>query len=586
MATIVVKVDGSTRSDVTFEGFEWNALDGFSASFSYQARHDQSPAWLSNNNLMEVYIDSVRRFYGWLRVNEPGGIAQERVTYSASDVKARLTNEEYVQINGSFRYVYNPNGEHDSEAPGVGFLNYWSVGEILVDLLEHALGYPAGGSAIPTHHDSSADITDTYLDSSWIASYDSAVLLSLSQDCDEIDIEGSRFGELIDELLAFQGDCFWYIDPATLAFVVHKLGSSSAVSVRVGELGHHADESGKNYDVEDNPIQLDLSETYTHIILEGRPLTEEIRPAGLDNVFAPWPPTGLGDAELEPVWTAADAAIWNSTDYYAGLYDGTSLQWVYRLFRAKNQTDRVWRKGTISPEGTSAIGSGAVFVTSGGNLLQAKYNAGPYSIYHSRGEICFADPLAPYWRAQSYYFWARVEHPFRVEVGPAGASAYTNYGITSKLVFINDEWWHPDSSWGDGISKYDYGRRCRDDRPKMTSWANQLQSIYGKERMSSEITVDGIDVDRYNLTKKINFDNLTASKWSGVNLQVGSIVVDPAGDRMSVSCGNRLDGIMRDSTYVFRVKKSEVQNRTGRQRANLKIQSVNRQFSNQPQVGE
>jgi len=580
MATIEVKVDGTTRSNVTFQGLEHNALDGFVAGFSYQDRHDESPSWLSNNNLVEVYIDSVRRFYGWLRVNEPGGIAQEGVTYAAYDIKHRLTAEEYIQINGAFRYIYNKDGEHDSHAPGVGFLNYWTVGEIIIDILEHALGYPTGGSDIPTHHASSADITDTYLTSAWIASYDAAAILTLTQDCDEIDIEGARFGELIDELLDFQGDCFWYIDPADLAFVVHKLSSSSAVSVRAPEVGHHVDESGKDYDLEDNAIQLDLEETYTHIILEGRPFAEEVRPAGLHEIFAPWPAGALGDAELIPAWTMADQTTWNSVDYHHGHYEGTSKQWVYRLYHAKLQGDRVWRAGIVSPEGTHTARSGTVLVSkAGGKLLQAKYNSGGYWVYPSRGEVCFYDPLDEYWLDQcTYYFWARVEHPFQVEVGPSGASAYTSYGITSKLVFINDEWWHPDSNWGDDSNAYDYGRRTRDDRPKMTTWANQLQSIYGKERMSCEIKIDGIDFSRYNLQKKLNFDNLTGSKWSGVNLQVASIVVDPANDSMSLSCGNRLDGIMRDSIHIFRVKKTEAQNRTKHTRAKTQIQDLSKKY--------
>ncbi|NOZ22615.1 MAG: hypothetical protein GXP25_16180 [Planctomycetes bacterium] len=570
MATVQIDIGGVTRTSTTLVDLVQSAPGAWEAHLREDVRHDESPAYLTNNNLVEITIDGVKRFHGWLRANEPQGIAREGVAYTAYDIKWRLLNEVYARINGSVQHIYNEEGAHDPEAPGYGFDNYWTVGEVLIDILEHALGVPGGGSDIPEHHDGNGtDVTSTYLTSAWIASYEGSTLLSLTQPLDEFELNATRFGEALDRLLEWQSDCFWYIDPATRALVVRKLSASTAVSVNAGEVNHFVDESGKSYDLVDDAIQLDLSESYTKIVLQGRDQTTEVRPAGLDTLSSKWPSGALDDALLEPAWDPDAETGWNQADADAGLYIGTPKEWVYRLFRARSQTNRKWRWGFFNEYGAPLAYTGRTFYHDGANLHRCTTGTtGSYAIYCNSGQICFLKYLPAAYRSYSLYFWGRVERPWTVEAGPSG-SAYTNYGLQSVLALYNEGWETESSSWPH-YANYDYGLTVRDDTSKLTNLANKLIGYYGKERMAVEVVVGGIDFSRYNLTKKLNFANLTGSKWGGVNLQIFHIVVDPEQDTMRLSAANRIDGVMVNGQHIFRLwdmqrerrQKERIQQRT------------------------
>ncbi|MEW6359652.1 MAG: hypothetical protein AB1696_25165 [Planctomycetota bacterium] len=553
MATVQVDIGGVTRTSTTLVELVQSAPGAWEARLREDVRHDASPSYLTNNNLVEVYLDGTKRFHGWLRVNDPQGIGREGVVYTAYDIKWRLLNEVYAKINGSARYLYNEEGARDPEAPDYGFDNYWTVGQVIIDILEHALGLPEGGSDIPVHHDSNgADVTNTYLDSSWIAGYDAEMILTLTESLDEFELNCTRFGEALDILLQWQGDCFWYIDPSTRALAIRKLSASTAVDINAGEVNHFVDESGKSYDLVDDALSLDLSESYTKIILQGRDQTVEVRPAGLNLIHSNWPSGAADDALMEKAWNASLEGSWNQADYDAGNYVGTDYEWVWRLYRARSQQNRTWRYGLMVEYGSPLGYTGRMFYHDGSNLYRCTTGTtGTYAIYASSGQICFLNPLPVAYRGYSFYFWGRVERPFQVAVGPSG-SAYTNYGLVSELAMYNEGWETESSAWPT-YGDYDLGLTVRDDTAKMTSLANKLVACYGKERMSVEVVVDSVDFDRYNLTKKLNFANLTGAKWSGVNLQVFHIIVGPERDTMRLSAANRIDGVTINGTHIHRL---------------------------------
>ena len=97
----------------------------------------------------------------------PGGVACEGITFTAQDARWRLENEP-VRINGRGSYVWNQRGSTCTTGKG-GYDSpgrdgdKWTCGEIVADILEHALGVPAGGSGIPGHHGSVCCVPDPYL---------------------------------------------------------------------------------------------------------------------------------------------------------------------------------------------------------------------------------------------------------------------------------------------------------------------------------------------------------------------------------------------------------------------------------------
>jgi len=548
---VEVKVNGVVKSNIEVREISMSILQHWEAKlFDPTVRHDETSA-ISQNDLIEISHNkwASKLFKGWVRMNEPRGISQEGIEFKAVDARYILEREIPCRINGWYFWQYNKNGSWDASAPSYGYKNYWTVGQALCDVIEHAMGNE--WNTIPRHHDSSTDVTDTYLDDETYFSqnYPYSDILTLDQTLPEFNINGSMFGEVVTRLLEIQGDCGWYINPDNMDFELVKLTASTAIDVEAGELGHWVDEAGKDYKLINNQITLALDGVYTYVTISGRDKVEEAKPskiqdpAGVDQ-------DGIGDARLMPAWDPSLESTWSQTKWDNGDYDGDgTYEYVWRLFKPRNPHQRKWVCTTGA--GSQAVINESPQVYSGtlfygdddnGNKYQVDgTNAGTYAVFPEQGIVMFWEPLPSAYRSKKFYAWYKYQAPFTVTVGPDG-DAYDNYGYEGHLALHNEEYEHSTSRWP--VSDTDYHQLYmeeRDDTTVMTEYANNILSRSGNEVMGAEVEIDGIDVENYTLKKKINFANL--AKWSSVGLQIYHIRILPHEDKMILSVANRVEGV-------------------------------------------
>jgi hypothetical protein len=521
-------------------------------------RHDEG-VLVTNDDRVRVEADESVVFDGWVRLNEPQGVAKEGIAYTAYGPRWRLENEVCVRVNGSYAYTYNPNSGRDSRAPEGGWLGRWTVGEVIVDLLEHALGIPESGSAIPLHHSGSEDVYDVYMTSDLISGYDAETILSFTTRVTEFDVQGMRFGDALTLLLQQEGQVGWYIDPDTKELRFVWLGAGATVSLSAGEIGHHADELGKGYEVEDNPLRMSLEEVYTKIIIQGRNKTVEIRPEGMPGGR---PQTPLGNARLEKGWDPSLETSWRWEDWRAGHYNGDNrYEWVWRRYVAAPVEQRVWRLGMMQddngiPYGTGTWLCGVVF--HGAEQGPKTRVFAERVIYYEYGVVLFLRPYLPP-SGEGLWAWYRCEQPFVVTLGPAG-SAYTNYGLISEMVIYDEGFEHKTSRLPTRGSYYSiFGGR--DDTGHMLQVAQRLLSVYGSERIYGAVVLDGISPGRFAPGTRVNFAHL--QKWSNVGLDVMQTICEPQTETTRLLVGNDIvrfffAGVRRDANQLRMVYEQSV----------------------------
>jgi hypothetical protein len=379
-------------------------------------------------------------------------------------------------------------------------------------------------------------VTDEYMTADLIASYDAQTLLSFTTRATKFDLEGMRFGDALTLLLEQEGQIGWHIDPATKELRFVRLGTGSSVSVSAGELGHHVDEPGKGYELEDNPLRMSLEEVYTKIVVQGRNKTVEVRP---DQLPGARPQGALGDAHLERGWDGSLEATWSEEDFRAGRYTGDNrYEWVFRRYVARPVEQRVWRPGQMQndngvPYGTGAWLCGEVF-HGAEDGPKTKVSA-DHVVYYEYGVVLFLRPYTPP-DGEGLWAWYRCEQPFVVTLGPAG-SAYTNYGLVSELV-VCDEGFEHKTSRLPGAAGYYSGFEGRDDTARMLEMAQRLLSIYGSERVSGEVILDGIAPGRFAPGTRVNFAHL--KKWSNIGLDVMRTTFEPTTQTTRLLLGNDL----------------------------------------------
>ena len=536
MSELIFKLNGVVRSNFVVEKVETGILGTERVVFREEGiRHDEG-ALVTNDDRVQVRADGATIFDGWVRLNEPQGVAKEGVTYTAYGARWRLENEVYVRVNGSYGYTYNPGGR-DSRAPGGGWLGCWTVGEALIDLLEHAMGVPEAGSAIPLHHTGPEDVTDPYLPAELFESYDLEAIRTFTTRLGEFNIQGMRFGDAITLLLMQEGQIGWFIDPWWKQMEFVRVGASGRMlAVTAGELGRYVDDPLRGYQVEDNPLRMSLEEVYTRIVVQGRNKTVEIRPGGLPGGR---PAGALGDALLEKGWDPDLEGVWREADWRAGHYTGDNrYEWVYRRYAARSVEQRTWREGRMQDDdgrfyGSGTWPSGEVYV---GQETTAKTLVGAAHVtYFEYGAVLFVEPyILP--RGMDLWAWYRCEQPFVVTLGPAG-SAYTNYGLVSEMVVYEEGFEHKTSRLPSPAG-YSSSLDARDDTGRMAELAQRLLSIYGSERVYAEVVLDNAPVRAFSPGSRVNFTCL--AKWSNVGLDVMRTILEPATQTTRLLLGNDL----------------------------------------------
>jgi hypothetical protein len=209
-----VKVGGA--SGVVLENVQVSKLKmGYAfpreCTLLFPGKHDEGISHLTNNNEIWLSRDGFTTldFRGFLEVNSPRGIISEGVEYNVYGLEA-AANRYIVKFNGSIDHTYNVDNLPDYTSPNY-YGGRWQVGQIMTDVLEHAIGYPSGGSAIPLHHPSSSSIFNTYMPPTILKSYAEDALKILTLELTEFRISAQRFWDCLRHL----------IEQEELAFVVY-----------------------------------------------------------------------------------------------------------------------------------------------------------------------------------------------------------------------------------------------------------------------------------------------------------------------------------------------------------------------------
>lgn len=266
---------------------------------------------LKENDLIEIstagfVTDPLQQRLVWKgRITKvaPGGLSREGTTWELRGCEYLLNRHVHLW-NGSSVRTYNHNfqtqpnspGFLTGASPGTGSIDVtarWSVGQILLDVLEHAFGIDessrktvGGGyanmplaSAIPMHH--------RWVTSPYAASYPAGLARDyvdqLVWDPDEIlsalniyqpnmSFQGDRLWDLIESLVQMGGNHGVFIDPTQHArprLVIWQYKNSVTVEKKMGRLNVSAESS--EYSVIDDDWESDTTNVRNIITIEGHP---------------------------------------------------------------------------------------------------------------------------------------------------------------------------------------------------------------------------------------------------------------------------------------------------------------------------
>jgi len=429
------------------------------------------------------------RFRGNVTEVRPGGVAEEGVGFVARGKRFRLANEP-VRINGRGFYLWNRRGHTCSEgrggedSPGRDG-GKWTAGEIIIDILEHALGLPPAGSDIPGHHGDPSCATETYLTASDVAGYTAAEWLALDSVVGEFSVDDTSVADAISLLLALNGGLYgWYVDPATGGLVLANLDELPTTDIQAGELGQWQDADGTDYRLLGNELAWSLDGVCSRIVVQGTDRLTEEQPANIEGSANP----GQGDeGEMELV-----AAPWKG---FAAAY------------RPLAQPKRHFTLHTIDEEGTYTPPEGfwsyshlpRLYV---GTEAGAKYvyqpPSGVYPVWLAPCGIIAFDGVPGLGANEKLWGWYWAQTPFTVAAGPDG-DAYLCYGYERTRTVYDAAFKHI-TSWPQG--------GMPDDETAMGVLAERLLRLYRDVRRQGVLRVDEADLDTYHLGRRYNVLNL------------------------------------------------------------------------------
>ncbi|MFO7957201.1 MAG: hypothetical protein R6X33_08865, partial [Candidatus Brocadiia bacterium] len=460
------------------------------AELFWPGRHD---APLGINLWDDVRIEDeggTVRFRGNITDVRPGGVSREGITFVAHGARFRLENEP-VRINGRGFYVWNRRGHtcHEGQggedSPGRDG-GKWTAGEIIVDILEHALGIPEGGSAISGHHGEECCATETYLTAADIAGYNAADWLACDSVVGEFSVDNTPVADAVSLLLALNGGFYgWYVDPASGELVLQDLDALPTAGIEAGRLGRWQDEAGTDYRLLENELEWSLEGVCSTILIQGTDRLAEEQPANIEDSGNP----GKGDlGELELVaapWRGFPAAyrpvcqskrhpsshpIDDANEFTPpeGCYSASHLPRVY--------------------VGTDA---GPKYVYRPPGLLPRWLLPSGMVVFHEVPEL---DPGEKLWG----WYWACA--PFTVQAGPAG-DAYSCYGYERTRTVYDPAFRHPTSWPRPGTA---------DDETAMATLAGRLLRLYRDVRRQGTLLCDGVDFQGFPLGRRYDVTNLGA----------------------------------------------------------------------------
>ena len=500
-----IYINGSERTDLVLRRMTRSYLEPWSAELCYEGRHD-APGMPAHWD--RVVIESVADgstttsssgggealFRGDIVERAPGGVSEEGIVFTARGRRFRLENEP-VRINGRSHYVWNRRGhqchnESGEDSPGRDG-GKWTVGEIAVDILEHALGLPDDGSDIAGHHSKPCCITDTYLSAEDIASYDASEWLALDTITGEFSVEDTPVAFALDMLVGLAGGFYgWYIDAEGVLHLTD-LTDCPTTDIQAGEFGHWQDEDGTDYRLLDNRLEWSLDGVATKIVVQGTDRTVEEKPANIEGTGN----AGRGElGELELVnapWRSFEAAYrhvcqsrrlptmrnidpeseltppegWTSFDHRPRLYRGTASGPKY-LYEPDSGIFPTWNRVT------GIIG------------------------FHEEPQLDPGNPPAV--EAEKLWGWYYARVPFTASAGPDG-DAYWWYGYERTVTVYDQAFKHPTSWPQPGVP---------DDAQAMEVLAERLLEQRKDVRRQGVLVCDRVAPERFGLDTRFNVLNL------------------------------------------------------------------------------
>jgi len=537
---VIVHINGQVRTDVECRSLKLSFIGPHEALLEVHDAHDTTVD-PHPRDLVEVYDDAgTKRFYGWIVEVQPRGIFQEGLQYVARGRRWRLENET-VRINGSSLYVWNRRGSHCTEGLAYDSPNSdgsrWTIGQIIIDILEHAAGVPGGGSDISGHHADGDDVTNTYLDGATIASYTPADILAIDDIIGEFSVSNTRVADAIQSLLDAAGGMYGWFIAADGELVIVDMSACDTVDLAAGEAGHWQDEAGKNYRLLDNRLAWSLDGVYSHVCIQGYDDTTEEKPANLD---------GGG----------------NSSKGDAGELELVGVQGSWYVYRAAAQPKRLWTSKPVSatpPAGwMSWVDKPRLYRGEPGGA-KTVVNPALWFVHLDTGLVYHSgDPGLTGSEKLWGWYWART--PFQVCAGPDG-NAYDNYGHEATLS-IYDPAFRSTTSWPPGLV---------DDETAMELLAASLLEKYKDVRVQGQLVVDGLDFGDYGLQKRYNVTNLQegtttvppGDPWGWATLAINAVEVlfDAAENATTITVANTFTMLEGYSELKRRMKDNELAKR-------------------------
>ena len=535
-----IYIDGGLRTDLRCARIMRSYVQPWSAELIWDGRHDAEGIVNGPCGLVDPWGDVIvedaatgqQLFRGKVVDIAPGGVGDERAVVSCMDRRQTLDGE-FVQINNSFRYFWNRRGHTCSEGKGGEDSpgrdgGKWTCGEIIIDILEHALNLPLAGSDIPGHHSDYCSIRSPYLSADDIAGYNALAILARDSVVGEFSVNGTSVADAISLLLALNGEFSgWYIDPATGQLVVLWLDALAATDLEAGELGLWQDAAGTDYVLLGNDLEWSLDGVYSTVIIQGTDRTVEEQPANIEGSGNP----GLGNrGEMELV-----AAPWK--DFEAA-------------YHALCQPKRHFVGKSIDPTNTYTPPDGYMNFLHLPRLYRGT-DAGPKTVYSPNGVVwrlpCgnITFDTAPVLGVDEKlwgWYWAKL--PFLVTAGPDG-DAYNCYGYERSRCIYDPAFRHA-TSWPQVGTA--------DDQVAMEELAGRLLRLFRDVRRQGVLRCDEVDFASFNLTQRYNVANLaevteagpTTStsgcvdpmRWRSLGLNAVDVLYDFDSDSVEITVAN------------------------------------------------
>ena len=491
--TTTVYINNVLRDDLRVNRIRASYVSPWEAELFYPGRHDAPLGVRLWDSVLIEDDGGLVRFRGNVTSVRPGGVAGEGITFVCQDARFRLENEP-VRINGRGSFVWNQRGSTCSE----GLAGYdgpsadgsrWTCGQIIVDILEHALGVPPGGSGIPGHHGGACCVPHVYLTAVDIAGYSVSDILALDSICGEFSVDNTPVGQAISLLLGLNGGFYgWYLAPTTGYLVVVNMDALPTTDLEAGELGEWQDKAGTDYRLLDNQLEWSLDGVCSTIIVQGADATAEEKPAHIEGSNDPGAGT-LGRLEM----IAAPWLGWPAA--YRALCQPGRLPTGRQIDMANQFTPPAGYMGyTHAPRVYVGTANGPKYVYRPSSGAQPVWNVVTGAI------MFFEDPrgvLGPYEKLWGWYY---ASVPFTVGAGPDG-DAYDCFGYEcARTVY--------DASLRD-LTSYPYAAFSDADKVAMGILAQRLLRQYRDVRRQGTLTLDRADFST-GLGARYNVTNLTA----------------------------------------------------------------------------